>query len=608
MRTFGTLRLEEAEGGRFDWRLRCEPHVAIRLRRLFRKVENQFGEITVRHTDEVARDIQWFMERYPLVMDDAAREFMAKEAEVYDARFRDFTSVLTGEVSPRAFEMAVPPRGYQAIAAELALRQRGLLVADDLGLGKTCTAIATLTDPTTRPAIVATLTHLPRQWEKEIAKFAPGLKVHIVKSGTAYDIVAEMKKKARGRKKGVVGEQLELSVDQFPDVIVMNYHKLAGWAEMLAPIARSIIFDECQELRRAGSAKYGAANTLARAARYVLGLSATPIYNYGGEMYNVMEVIKPDCLGEWSEFASEWCGSKYADRDKASVSEPKAFGSYLREQGLMIRRTMEDVGLELPPMIKIPHYVEHDEAALDRIEKDIAELAKRVLNKSSTRFERRDAAGEMDWKLRHATGLAKAPYVADFVDMLLESGSVPKVLLYGWHRDVYDIWLSKLKSHMPAMYTGSESTPQKAESFRRFSEDSRCRVMLMSLRSGAGLDGLQYTACNTLVFGELDWSPMIHDQCGGRLRRFGNTKNITAYYLVSDEGSDPFVSDVLGLKRAQIGGVRDPSGDIIERVDRGDGHIRNMAIEYLRNRGHSVDISEIAAEDIADDEPAQAAV
>jgi hypothetical protein len=44
--------------------------------------------------------------------------------------------------------------------------------------------------------------------------------------------------------------------------------------------------------------------------------------------------------------------------------------------------------------------------------------------------------GDFDWKMRQATGIAKAPYVAEFVKLLLESEQ--KVVLFGWHRDVYD--------------------------------------------------------------------------------------------------------------------------------------------------------------------------
>jgi hypothetical protein len=71
----------------------------------------------------------------------------------------------------------------------------------------------------------------------------------------------------------------------------------------------------------------------------------------------------------------------------------------------------------------------------------------------------------------------------------------------------------------------------------------------MSLRSGAGLDGLQ-KRCSTMVFGELDWSPGVHHQCIGRLDREGQEQPVTAMFLVCDDGSDPPMMEVLGLKAA----------------------------------------------------------
>ena len=577
MRTYGTADLVDGV-----WQLMVEPHVAIRLKRLFSRIGNQFGVIEIRDSDEVCRDLFWFTQRYPLKISDPAH--LQREATAFDTRTADFAGVLTGRIVPREFEMALPAREYQRIAADLALRTRGLLVADDLGLGKTAVAIAMLTDPRTRPALVVTLTHLPKQWEREIAKFVPDMRVHVVTKGSPYDIAWAARKKLRV---SGGGDELEELDPEFPDVVVMNYQKLSGWAETLSPVIKSAVFDEAQELRRSGSQKAAAARHLAGAAEFVLGLSATPIYNYGGEIYNVMEVICPEKLGTWVEFATEWCGTKWADRERAPIKEPKAFGTYVREQGLMIRRTRAEVRRELPPLLKIPHHVESDPEALDAIEKDVSELAKLVLS-AATRIERRDAAGELDWKLRQATGIAKAPYVADFVKMLL-GGGAQKVLLYGWHRDVYEIWKSKLKDHKPVMYTGSESPTQKDKAFALFNDPiSGHDVLMMSLRAGAGLDGLQYGECTTIVFGELDWSPAVHDQNIGRVHRDGQADHVTAYFLIADSGSDPVVADTLGLKRAQIDGLQDPTGSLVERLEAGGGNVKKMAEEYLKQRGISL--------------------
>ena len=68
-----------------------------------------------------------------------------------------------------------------------------------------------------------------------------------------------------------------------------------------------------------------------------------------------------------------------------------------------------------------------------------------------------------------------------------------KIALACWHREVYAIWAEALADFKPTFYTGSESTTQKDESKRRFVE-GETNLMIISLRSGAGLDGLQTAA------------------------------------------------------------------------------------------------------------------
>src|SRR3546814_18963606 len=85
------------------------------------------------------------------------------------------------------------------------------------------------------------------------------------------------------------------------------------------------------------------------------------------------------------------------------------------------------------------------------------------------------------------------------------------------------------------MYTGSETTGQKDREKQRFL-DGDTDVLIMSLRSGAGVDGLQHR-CSTGVFGELDWSPGIHQQCIWRLDRAGQQNPVTAFFLVAHDGT-----------------------------------------------------------------------
>jgi hypothetical protein len=736
-KTYGALVKHE-----HGWFVECEPHVALRLKRTFGRLATNASIIQLSDTPENARDLEWFMERFPLQMQSAHRKYLEKRSDEHQECETEVERLLQGGVhEARAFELAAPARDYQRVAAEMALTTRGLLLADEVGLGKaqpldakvltpsgwrsmgdlavgdeivdpdgdllshdpvsrslrrrssvravfergvrevwrltaddgatttccqdhlwcidmahaddgsvgrsvvstmelrrllrearsagdtiylpvshlerasrpdlkraivsveptgqmsemrcirvdtslrlyitddhivthnTCAAICTLTDPTILPALVVTLTHLPRQWAAEIARFAPSLRTHIVKSGQPYDITRLGK---------VRGSQLSLQ-DQIPDVIIINYHKLAGWTDVLPRLVKGVIFDEVQELRHRDSARYRAARRLSQAVPFRMGLSATPIFNLGGEMFSVLDVLRPGVLGTANEFFIEWC-SGYSE--KPSLKDPAAFGSYLRTEGLMLRRTRVEVGRELPPVTKVNYEIESDTSAIDAVAGSAAELARIILGGGpGKKAEKWRASEELSIKLRQATGIAKAPFVADFVRLMVESGE--KVVLYGWHREVYNIWLERLKDLAPALYTGTESPTQKEAARQRFIK-GETSILIMSLRSGAGLDGLQFVS-RTVVFGELDWSPGVLEQCGGRVARDGQKEPVVIYYLITDSGSDPIMADTLGLKRQQIDGLRDPDAPLVEDIsvlqEQERGNVKRLAEAFLKQRG-----------------------
>lgn len=553
-KTYGRLTFHDV-GRNGAWTIKADPHVMIRLKNFFPRIKKtEFGTAGLQNNDEVCREIEWFMVRYPFEMDMRAQMALSGGSRRYQNLQLELEKVLTTEFTPREFIMAKPLRDYQARSVEVYLRAGALLVADQLGLGKSVTAIGSLTVPGTLPALVVCQTHLTRQWQRYFAMFVPGMKTHIIKTGINYALPK-------------------------CEVYIISYHKLAAWADQfIHDCFKSIIFDEIQELRHSGTRKWDSAKAIRESCQYAMGLSATPIYNYGGEMFNVMEVLKPGALGDYYEFSREWCDW---DNKKSIIKDPVAFGCYLRENFLMLRHTRAEVGMELPEMERIMQEIPYSVQALDEIKNVATELAHIILKGSFT--ERGEAAREFDIKLRQATGIAKAAYVAEYVKMLIEEGE--PVLLFGWHRAVYDVWLERLKEFNPVFYTGTESPKKKDDNLQIFAR-GESKVMIMSLRAGSGTDGFQ-VGCNTCVFGELDWSPGVHEQCIGRLNRDGVKAGVRSFFLVADGGSDPAVAEVLGLKTAQVKGMVDPQSrenPIAGQTDM--GRVKRMAQEYLnRHKG-----------------------
>ena len=567
MSTFGTVKLVDR-----TWAVVCEPHVRSRLKRVFPRAPQQAGTVsTLLATPENSRELHWFLMRYPMDISDADSARMEELADQHVHQEQSMADLLAGRLVIPPFQLAKPPREYQRVGAAALDIRGGLLLADDLGLGKTVTGMCPMTTPGNLPALVVYPAALPNHWPEKLAEFAPNLRVHHVRKGRPYPLVRQK------------GQRLPDLWDTLPDVILCSYHKLRGWADTLAELVQYVVFEECQQLRTPGTDIYRAAVRVAHAARLRMGLTATPIYNYGAEFFHVVDPLLPGALGTYEEFIREWCVA--APGGKAKLKDAEVFGAYLRREGIMLRRTRKEVGRELPALTKVPHEIESARDVLANLQGDAMELARVILSRNERyRGEKMQASGQFDQLVRQATGIAKAPFVAEFVRLLVESGQ--QVVLFGWHREVYGIWQERLAEFAPALYTGTESPKQKQAAKEAFLK-GESKVLMMSLRAGAGLDGLQ-DCCSTVVFGELDWSPGVHEQCIGRVHRDGQAEPVMAYFLISNEGSDPIVADVLGVKREQIEGVRNPGEHLVERRDVGENQLRALAKAFLEAKGHPV--------------------
>lgn len=544
MKSYGSLHYD---GSR--WVMSgIDPHVAIKLKAMFPAVPKwATAPFTFPDTVSTASDLEWFLHRYPMDMAEADRSRMVAGRVAFTDQRTDVELIFVPEWSPPPTLGFKPGRElyrYQAEAAEVIRKLGRLLLLDDVGLGKTVTALGALADGKHLPAAIVVQPHLRTQWVKEyIAKFTT-LRAHIIKGTVPYELPPA-------------------------DLYIFAYSNIAGWVDVAAEGKfKAVVYDEIQELRTGPeTAKGAAAKAFTANAGVRVGLTATPVYNYGTEMFHVVEAVEPGALGEYWDFDREWCSH---NGPKAIVKDPEALGTYLRELQLVLRRERAGGNVNTVPIeVEYDQRAEEDSLALMRM------LASTVIGGSFS--ERGQAARELDIMARMVTGLAKAKAVAAYVRLLLEAG-LP-VLLAGWHREVYDIWGRELGEFKPVLYTGSESPGQKDRAKEAFiSGDTN--LMMISLRSGAGLDGLQ-KRCSHVVFGELDWSPKVHEQVIGRLDRPGQQEQVTAIYLHANGGSDPLILSMLGLKASQAQGIVDPGKGVVPVTSDGS-RIRALAERFLQ--------------------------
>ncbi|MBR7188482.1 MAG: DEAD/DEAH box helicase [Clostridia bacterium] len=519
-RTYGTLSFNRRSK---CWTIKGDPCVTELAKRLFPGCDGR-GRGVARFTAHrrIIGDLNWLMLRYPLEIKESDRtrwENALEEAREYAVR---------REQALRMPETATPPREtfsgellpFQKQGLGFMLSTRRCLLADEMGLGKTVQALAFLATTAAYPAILVVPPHLIRNWQREVERFlSPDgrLRVHVIRGLKPYPLPEA-------------------------DVYIIHYLLLRGWKEVLPEQGfRTVIFDEMQELRRNGTGKYSAASLLSEACENCIGLSGTPIYNQGGEIWNVVNIIDFHFLGDWESFSREWCYGY----NTAVVAKPELLGEYLRTEGLMLRRLKADVLSELPAKRRLVQEIDWDDQVYRELMKPVAANLQllRATDDPSRRAIIEDAISQQQ---RQATGIAKAPFVCAFVRALVENGE--KVLLMAHHHAVMDIYKKELKGLRPKFITGRETDRQKDEAAEAFMS-GRTDLLCISLRSASGLN-LQRASC--VVFGELDWSPAVHSQAEDRAHRIGQRDSLLCYYLVSPNGSDRDMQDALGLKVSQF--------------------------------------------------------
>ena len=541
------------------WTIKGEPCVTEMATRLFPGSERRRGEARFTANRRMIGDVNWLMMRYPLEIAPRDRELWKKA--LAQAREHVLLRAQAGKLPRRS----TPPEGtfegelreFQKEGLSFLLANPRTLLADEMGLGKTGQALACLAATKEFPALVVVPPHLLRNWQTEIARF---LRIE----GKAARVC--------------VLTGLKPYQPPEADVYVIHYLLLRGWKQVLPQMGfRMVIFDEIQELRHSGTEKYSAASLLAEGCERVIGLSGTPIYNKGSEIWNVVNILDYHCLGDWESFTRAWCDG-YGNH---LVRDPALLGDHLRREGLILRRTKEEVLTELPPKRRLVQEIDSDDKVYRELMRPVMDKLGSLLALHPDAKERAMLEEQVGRGERQATGVAKAPFVAAFVRALEDSGE--KVLLFAHHHAVMDIYRKELAAYRPVFITGRESTGQKEEAVARFME-GRTNLCVISLRAASGLN-LQRASC--VVFGELDWSPAVHSQAEDRAHRMGQKDSILCYYLVAPQGSDRDMQDALGLKVSQfvaLMGDQTPKLSSVQDAQKAaKAHIESMLKQYEKN-------------------------
>ena len=507
-----------------SWLITAEPMVLQLIKRLFIASDYKPGVARFKLNKRITGDLNWLMLRYPLEIVD--KDIWERE---YNRTLEHVSQTQTMLVKPNKETPSTLFKGelfeFQKEALGWMLHFKKTLLADDTGLGKTVSFISLISKLQQYPVLIVCPKHIISQWKgmiKDFMNFPDGVSadsfMHEINGTKPYDLPPA-------------------------NIYFIHYGLIGYWKDLFTYKKFPIVgFDEVHYLRHKGTQKYSAASILSEKADYVIGMSATPIFNYGSEMWNIANIIEYQSLGDWESFSREWC-TGYGEK---IVAKPELLGEYMRTEGLLLRRTkdMPEIKDQIPQKFRANYSVDMDEDLFKKLMKATIKKAKGYDDIKKWN-EKGIAKTQIIDETRRATGIAKAPSVALFTRSLLESGE--RVILFGYHHSVYEIWEKELADFNPAIIHGKARNREK--DLQRFI-NKETDLLIISVRSGEGLN-LQ-GSCRSVVFGELDWSPALHKQAEDRVHRLGQDEQVMVYYLTAEGGADQHIQETLGLKSSQF--------------------------------------------------------
>lgn len=430
-------------------------------------------------------------------------------------------------------------------AARLAQWAPGAVLADDMGLGKTVQAIALLLHRRAAgPSLVVAPTSVCFNWMRELARFAPGLRLFL----------------HRGPRRSTDFAALTQG-----DVVVTTWDTMVRDLEQLAERAfGTVVFDEAHAIKTSSTRRARASRKLR--VNFRLALTGTPVENHAGELWSLFHTVCPGLLGSAQQFRQRYGGLIAT----GSASARAALSAAIRP--FLLRRLKSEVALELPPRTEVELRVTLPEdarrayeaarrAALGRLEaaRKNPEVAKKLRFQALADLTRlrRLACHPALVDPESVARSAKVERLRELVGQLREEGHA--ALVFSQFVGLLKLVRPVLEEDGARIRWIDGSTPAKrredeVDRFQRGDGD----VFLISLKAGG--TGLNLTSATYVIHLDPWWNPSAEDQATDRAHRIGQDQPVTVYRLVAEDTVEDGVLELQQAKRELVTGLLEGTG------------------------------------------------
>lgn len=390
--------------------------------------------------------------------------------------------------------LSVNLRGYQQFAARFALAQRKVIIGDEMGLGKTVEAIAVIA-------------HLRAQGRHHSLVICP--------AAVVTNWVREVARKSKLPSHRLHGPERQSAFRSWRDrggVAVTTYESLPWLEGHLSGVSEIgvVVVDEAHYIKNRNSQRSARVSSILRRSDRAILMTGTPLENKVDEFRTLVRYIRPDLALDGHDLA------------------PRRFRRQVAPAYL--RRNQEDVLQELPDLVEIDEWVPMSADDMHAYRAAVSAGNFMALRQAAMSRRRRSSK------------------IQRLIEIIEEAEqNERRIIVFSHFRQVLDDVAAVLPGRVFGPLTGSVAPAARQDMVDQFSRARHGSVLVAQIVAGGV--GLNIQAASVVVICEPQLKPTTEWQAIARARRMGQIHSVQVHRLLSEEGVDLRVTQILAEKR-----------------------------------------------------------
>lgn len=508
--------------------------------------QEEFGDVTKISEDKVRKVLD--------IYENLEDVEYSEELKIRGDYTKDYIQRVSVPMSLKAVLMEHQIDGYSFLCNQYN-NNRGTLLADDMGVGKTIQVIAFMLRlqelNKLSPALLVLPDILIQNWMKELKRFAPSIQ-------NIYE------------HKGINRFKDPKIIKNF-DVVLTTYETLARDQLILGKVKwHLLICDESQKIKNYKTLVASAVKGMNTECR--IAMTGTPVENRLSELWSIVDFVQPGLLRSY-----QWFRKNYEEPIQTNENNSLELVKDLIDliNPIFIRRLKEDVMKdELPDKYEEKHIISLSNMQarlylqeLDSHNKysgkmDVLKVIQRlIMICSHPRLIDNNLTGAIKTKEL----IAESKKLEETISILKEiNRKREKVIIFTKYINMQLILKRVILDlfNVDAKIINGEAKGNRQMAVDNFNAKQGFDVLILSPKA-AGV-GLNVTGANHVIHYTREWNPAIENQATDRAYRKGQTLPVTVYYPISTyEGIytvEEKLNDLLEAKRTLMREVIVPSG------------------------------------------------